>query len=552
MEIISVALAHPDIQQRIELKKQLFTDQTMEIAMEIEEPDEIIGQLKNNNVDLLLLSLEFADPEELLELVYEITGDFPQLEILILSQGMESNQLARRLLRAGAFDYIEQPFSEEELVAAVREIVEISRRRQKKLSEIVSGPGYGAKRQQIGKIISVFSTKGGVGRSLLAVNLACALRKLTESRVILVDLDLQFGDDAILMDMKPTTMIDTLARDCKQEEYINFDLVDDYIYTHESTGVDLLAAPSRPEQAEYVEADDVVKILEVLERHYDYVVIDTSTHISEPVMVAMEKADIILLLLTLELPTIKNGRLMLELMDNLGLSKQNVRIVMNRDVPDSELQVEEVEEALGKEIIGCLPSQGNVVMPSIDMGNPVVDSHPESQFSKQLFDLGRTIIADYFEQPEFLIEESSKTDQSPSNLPPIENRILAGLVDYSLVFICMLLFLIPGVLGLIFLEPPVNLLVGMLGIFSSILPPVLYFTFFHSGGQTPGEKLMGLSLAVSDQSEISLGVAFTRSVALFFSVIPFGLGFFWAFFDEQQRTWHDILAKTRVENFHSN
>jgi len=545
LDTVSVALAHPDLQQRIDLKKMLFEDPDLEILTEIEDFTECVSELKDHQPDLLLLSLELASAADLEELVREVVVEFPQLEILLLSPGGETDELARKLVRAGAFDYLNKPCDAEELVEAVVEIVETSRRRQEKLSEVVSGRSPG-KKTRPGKVISVFSTKGGVGRSLFAVNLACSFRKLTKKRVALVDLDLQFGDDAILMDMKPTTMIATLARDCKHEERVGYDLLENYMHTHEPSGVDLLPSPPRPEEAEYVEAEDVHKIVAALRRHYDYVIVDTSSHISEPMMVAVEESDLILLLLTLELPTIKNGKLMLELMENIGLSEDHIRIVMNRDVPDSELQVEEVEEALGRKIIGRVPSQGNLVMPSIDEGTPLVLSHPESDFARHLFELTEFLVEDYFDREEDLVVEEEDPLLDGGESPPLGQRIAAGVVDHAVAGILWLLLGLPALLSFMLLDQPLGLLIGFGGLLFSFLPPLLYFSLLHVGGQPLGKRLMGLRLSGPEDTPVLLGVSFLRALALLVSLLPLGLGYLWILIDEKQRAWHDLIAGTTV------
>ncbi len=546
METVSIVLAHPDVQKRIDIKKMLFHDQAMEVAAELEEPAECLASLREHQPDLFVLSLGLGTEEEVLNLVKQAAIEFPQLEILLLVPDMEATEQAQKLVRAGAYDYLVQPLEADELISAVKDIVSVSRQRQEKFSEIISGRSAGKTKRQ-GKVLSVFSTKGGVGRSLLAVNLACSFRKQTEKRVALVDLDLQFGDDAILMDMKPTTMIASLARDAKQEERVDAELLEDYMHTHEASGVELLSSPARPEEAEYVEADDVRKILQSLRRHYDYVIIDTSSHISDSVMAAVEESDIILLLLTLELPTIKNGKLMLDLMDSLGLSRENVRILMNRDVPDSELQVEEVEEALEEKMIGRLPSQGAVVMPSIDEGTPVVLSHPEAEFSQELFELTKNIVRDYFDREEDLVEEEEEESSvQAGELPTLDRRLFAGLIDRGLLFLVFVVLASLSVFSFQFLGGPLGTLVGIFSLFLCPLTAGGYYTYFNLSGQSPGKAMMNLKLIIPDQESIPLGVAFIRTLGLFLSMFPFGLGYLWALWDEKQQTWHDKLAGTIV------
>ncbi len=547
MDTISILLAVPGVDKRVELKKTLYEDQEMEVAGEVEDYEECLAEVRDTRPALLLLSLDLAPSADLKDLVEEIITEAPQTEIIVLAPGEEREQEAHRLIRRGVYDYLVEPVESEELIGLIRDTFEITRRRQEKLQEVMSGKAPGQS-ERAGRIISVFSTKGGVGRSLIAVNLACGLRKLTQKRVALVDLDLQFGDDAVLMDIKPTNMISTLARDCKEVESVDYDLLESYMHTHEPSGVDLLPSPGQPHEAEFVEETDVQKILRALRRHYHYIVIDTSTHISEPVIAAIESSDLVLLLLTLELPTIKNGKLMLDLMDELGLSRNLVKIVMNRDVPDSEIQLEEVEEALGEEIIGSLPSSGQIVMPSIDEGTPVLLSHPESDFSRSLLDLLRRIITEEFELEEELIVEETEGEDIPGqqNLPDPLERAGAGLIDYGITGLAWLVFIVAGVLAGFFIPGLPGVVLGAVIALLGGFVPLAYFTYFHADGQPPGKRMFNLKLIRTGEETVEPAVALGRTLASIVSALPLGLGFWWAFWDPAQQTWHDKMAGTYV------
>ncbi|MGM0380491.1 MAG: RDD family protein [bacterium] len=548
MDTISILIAVPGVDKRVELKKTLFEDKDMEVVGEVEDPEECLKEVRDKQPALLLLSLELAGSDELEGLVEDIINEAPQTEIIVLAPDEERESEAHGLIRQGVYDFLVEPVEAGELVDTVRDTFEVTRRRQEKLQEVISGRAPGQS-ERSGRIISVFSTKGGVGRSLIAVNLACGLRRLTSKRVALVDLDLQFGDDAVLLDIKPTNMISTLARDCKEVESVDYDLLDSYMHTHEQTGVDLLPSPGQPHEAEFVSEEDVQKILKALRRHYHYIIIDTSSHVSEPVISAIESSDLVLLLLTLELPTIKNGKLMLDLMDELGLSRNLVRIVMNRDVPNSEIQLEEVEEALGEDIIGSLPSAGQIVMPSIDEGVPVLVSHPESQFSNSLMGLLRKIVTDEFELEEEIVPEQSPEAEGAGvdiNLPDPLHRLGAGLIDYGITAASWAIFILLGVITSVFISGVPGVVLGVIiGLLGGFIP-LGYFTYFHADGQPPGKRLLNIKLIRPGEETVSPEVALGRTLASFVSALPLGLGFWWAFWDSAGQTWHDKIAGTYV------
>jgi pilus assembly protein CpaE len=544
MEEISLVLADADVERRIELKKALFKNPDIEIAGEVEDEDDCVATVKDEQPDLLILSIPFGDSDAA-ELVETVSVESPQTEIILIAEKMDDRDEARTLMRHGARDYIVRPVDEDELLQVLKEVVSVSRKRQEKLTQIMTGRASGQSTRP-GKMISVFSTKGGVGRSLIAVNLACAIRELTEKRVVVVDFDLQFGDDAILLDMTPTTSIGEMARDATDQESIDLELLERYTHTHESSGIDLLPAPPRPEEADYVSDSEARHILEALKRHYEYIIVDTSSQVTEPVIAALEQSDLVLLLLTLELPTIKNGKLMLELMESLGLDRDFVRIIMNRDQPGSEIQLKEVEDALEQEIIGGLPSEGDIVMPSIDKGVPVILSHPDSEFSGRMFELARTIIRDELDLEDELLEEEEDTSVQPAGGMPGEplevgQRLLSGLLDHAIGYGGWGLFFIPGVAIAIAWGTPAMTAVGTLLALSGALVPIVYLTYFHAMSQSVGLRVADARIVTSENQPPTLTGALTRTLVEL--VLP-GISHLFLFFDDQGQGLHDRIAGT--------
>jgi pilus assembly protein CpaE len=547
MENVTIVLADADVDRRIELKKMLFENSDMDVVGETETPDETIETVDEETPELLLLSYPLEDPDQTRNLVEELTVENPQLEILLIAEDMEESENARKLQRFGVRDTLVRPIESNELLDVIQDVINVSRRKKEKLTEMVTGESVSSDKRA-GKLISVFSTKGGVGRSLLATNLACMIRELTDKKVALIDLDLQFGDDAIMLDMTPTTAIGSLARDCEEESRIEYDLLERYLHTHEESGVDLIAAPPRPEEADYVQADATQKILDALKRFYHYVIVDTSSQVTEPVISSLENSDLILLLLTLELPTIKDGKLMLELIDDLGLSRDKVQIVMNRNKAGSEIELQEVEEALEQEVLGGLPSEGNLVMPSVNEGRPIVLSHPQADFSSQLRTLTRTLIADKLElEDELEVEESESTSSAQVDLPlaSIGSRATAGLIDYSLAYMVGWgMFILLGVMSSVFMEGSTGTLIGvLLGAVGSLVP-IGYFAL--SGEQSLGKQVMDLKIADQHGEPPEFGTILIRSVMAFFGFLLVGIGLIWTLLNQNRQGLHDLIADTYV------
>lgn len=550
MENITLVLADADVERRIELKKMLFQNPDMDVVGETEDHDETIEIVTSENPEVLLLSFPLEEGNNTAELVEELAVEAPQTEIILIAESMEESEQARELQRLGARDSLVRPLESDELLEVIQDVVSVARRKNEKLTEMMTGKTVTKEQQRPGKLITVFSTKGGVGRSLVSTNLACMIRKLTGKSVALVDLDLQFGDAAIMLDMTPTTMIASLARDCKEEDRVDYDLLERYMHEHEASGIDLLAAPPRPEEADYVQAAETRKILDALKRHYHYVIVDTSSQVTEPVIASLENSDLIVLLLTLELPTIKDGKLMLELIDDLGLSRDKVQVIMNRDIPNSEIELQEVEEALEQDVLGGLPSEGGVVMPSVNEGRPVILSHPESQFTQKLDTLTRQMIAEFLELEDELLEEEEQAGASGEvDLPlaDIGSRLAAGAVDFSLAYVVGLgMFVLLGFLLPNFIEgnagPLIGMVVGAFGVFV----PLGYYSFLDAGPQTLGNQMMGLEVVQENGNQLSFGTAFVRALLGLVGILIVFLGPLMTLLTQNRQGLHDIVAGSYV------
>jgi pilus assembly protein CpaE len=185
----------------------------------------------------------------------------------------------------------------------------------------------------------------------MAVNLGACLAKEFGSSVVIVDLDLQFGDVAVLLNLVPNQTIADLAAELN---HLDREFLESYLLCHGS-GVRVLAAPSQPEYAELVSAQLVEKVIELLQESYDYIIIDTPGLFTDPSMVALDCAQQIMFILSLDLPTLKNGKLGLEVLDSLH-HKDKVKVVLNRTTLELGISPQDVEMSLGVSLTAQLPS----------------------------------------------------------------------------------------------------------------------------------------------------------------------------------------------------
>ncbi|MCW2760015.1 MAG: hypothetical protein JWR85_216 [Marmoricola sp.] len=241
--------------------------------------------------------------------------------------------------------------------------------------EAIHGPTNPGERD--GKVFTVFSPKGGVGKTTMSVNLSVALAR-TRAEVCVVDLDLAFGDVAITMQVIPEHTI----TDAAESDDLDFTLLQKLLTRHES-GITILAAPTHPEGRDLVTASLARRVIQTLRRNFDYVVIDTPPGFDDQVLGAFDETDECVVVATLDVPTIKNTKVAMETLDLLHLVPNNRHLVLNRADEEVGLSLANVEEILGMTVEVSLPSS-TAVASATNHGRPIVLSKPDHPVSKAI------------------------------------------------------------------------------------------------------------------------------------------------------------------------
>jgi pilus assembly protein CpaE len=310
----------------------------------------------------------------------KLAADVPTAAVIMMSVQGEADYLRRSML-AGAREFLVKPFSSDELTASIRQVWS---REKEKLSryapvavtsqEISNGSGEPA------SVVAVFSPKGGVGRTTVSVNLAVAAAQ-TGKRVALVDASFQFGDVGVLLNLNPRNKsIADLAGELQAGEAESLDA---FMITH-SSGVKVLLAPPSPEQAELIGASSVKKVLQGLRGMFDLVVVDCPSSFNEPTLAVLDEADLILTLLTLEITSVKNMRLFLEVCEQLGYGPEKIRLVLNRADSTLGIRVADVEHSIGRKVDHTIVSDGRSVVYALNRGVPFFLSNREAQVSQDI------------------------------------------------------------------------------------------------------------------------------------------------------------------------
>lgn len=350
----------------------LHFEPRIEVVGEARDGEEAVKKAEKLRPDIILMDINMPVLDGIAA-TETISLRVPGSAIIIMSVQGEQEYL-RRAMAAGAREYIIKPFTSDELTATIYRVYEMEKKRQLHAQGALL-PG----RRSEAQVITIFSTKGGVGKTTLAVNLGVCLVRDFGYSVVLLDLDLQFGDVAVMLNLMPRQTISDLAAEFQQ---LDGELLESYLTKH-SSGLRVLAAPSRPEYAELVTAPLVEKVINLLKTRYDYILIDTPGIFTDPSLVALDYAHLILLVSSLDLPTLKNVKLGLEVLESLH-HKDKVRVVLNRATPEMGIGPGDVEKVLEFPLTSQIPSDGRLVVGAVNKGVPFILSHPQSRVAESL------------------------------------------------------------------------------------------------------------------------------------------------------------------------
>lgn len=345
--------------------KELFEGR-LPVARSIEEASQII---ESGDVRMILLGPSFTD-EEAMEEIRSLHNQDPALILMLVAEEVTAD-LLRRGMRVGLAEVIDAPLEEAKIESAIEQFAHDVLKRQS-----VARPEAPAQ-QEKGRIITVMSAKGGSGKTVLATNLALLLNRLPDTKVCLVDADLQFGDVCLVLQLEPRF---TMVNASHELHHLDAELLDSLLTEHPS-GLKVLAAPLEPAFADDITTAGLMQMLDILRENYDYIVVDTASLLDELILSLIEKSDDVLMFVDMDLPSVKNAKLALETLRLLKFSTAKVRLIMNRSNSKAKLDTKEIEGALKMEISASIPSDASVAA-SVNEGRPVVETEPKSKVAK--------------------------------------------------------------------------------------------------------------------------------------------------------------------------
>lgn len=379
MDKIRVIVVDDIDETRKNIKALLSFEKKIDVIGEAKDGKEAIFMAKESRPDIVLMDINMPVMDGI-KATHEITASCPETVVIIMSVQGEQEYL-KKAMGAGARQYLVKPFTSEELISVVVETHSLESKRKQSISK------PDAEEEIKAKVITVFSTKGGVGKTTIASNLAVSLARTTKKNVAVVDLDLQFGDVAIMLNVSVKNTISDIVKDFN---LLDSETIDDYLSSHFS-GVKVLPAPIKPEYAEFVTAEHIQKIIKMLKQKYHYIIVDTPASFNEVILTVLDVSDKILMVSTLDLPTIKNIKSGLEIMKSLHYSQNKVSIILNKASENYGIKFKDFEETLKYPIWVNIPEDSTTVITSANKGFPFVMTRTETKVARAIIDISRKI-----------------------------------------------------------------------------------------------------------------------------------------------------------------
>jgi pilus assembly protein CpaE len=377
---------------RENLRKLLFFESDIDVVGAATNGEEGIQMSVELQPDIVLMDINMPGVDGITA-SERITQQVPFAQIIMMSVQGESDYLRRSML-AGAREFLIKPFSSDELVSSIRRVYQLGTTRRQALPTIQVptdvDDSEDSPREQ-GKIITVFSAKGGVGCSSIAVNVAIALQQNASAKVALVDANLQFGDVGVLLNLYASRTIVDLATNADE---LDDELINDILISH-SSGIKALLAPPRPEDADMVSPTFLVEMLERLRTIFDMVIVDTGSVLDETVLSVLDASDKIVVVTTPEIPAIKDAKLFFEITEALEYERERILFVLNKEDKRINIRAEDIEANIKYRIEGRLPLDERVATTAVNQGIPFVLGSRSSHLSQEIVTLSNQLVRSF-------------------------------------------------------------------------------------------------------------------------------------------------------------
>jgi pilus assembly protein CpaE len=388
-ESIRVLVVDDIAETREHIAKLLSFEADMELVGTAAAGSEAIDVAARVQPDVVLMDVNMPGMDGI-ETSERMARTAPGAAVVMMSVQNEAEYLRRSML-AGAREFLVKPFTSDELFGSVRQVH--NRQKETRLARIPVGPGIGldgaGRPERRGRVVAVFSPKGGVGRTTLAVNLAIAGATDLHQSVALVDANFQFGDVGLLMNVSPsnaTTIADILPE--LGEGHV--DAIDSALIEHDS-GVRVLLPPPSPEMAELITADHMRRILARLRQRHDLVVVDCFSQLLDPTLTILDAADDVLTVVTFDLMSIKDTRVFFGVAERLGYADEKIRVVLNKADSAHNITIADLEGSIGRKVDFTIGSDARTAVHALNHGQPFAAANGNAQISRDIIAIARAV-----------------------------------------------------------------------------------------------------------------------------------------------------------------
>lgn len=397
-DTIRVLIVDDIAETRENIRKLLQFETDIAVVGAARSGEEALQVAPEVEPDVVLMDINLPDMDGI-SVTESLLKEVPYAQVIMLSVQSEADYM-RQAMRAGARDFIAKPPSSEELIRAIRDVSEDARRIKEELKApppmpVATGSYPGGTGPLVGKQLAIYSAKGGVGCTTLATNLALGLHT-EDTPTVLVDGSFQFGDVSVFLNLQvKNSIVDLAAR----ADELDPDYVGDVLMTHES-GLKVLSAPPRPEMADEVRADQVRKVLQYLKRNFVYVVVDTSSTIDDITLAILDTSELLVTVATPDIPSIKNVRLLFDLLSVLQYPREQTIFVLNKVDRKTGISPDAISENLKRPVEGEIPLDERTINASINRGVPVILGDKGKVPARNILDLLGTIRQKLVAEPE--------------------------------------------------------------------------------------------------------------------------------------------------------
>ena len=404
-EKIRVLVVDDIAETRENIRKLLQFEPDIDVVAMARTGKEALQLARETRPNVILMDINMPDMDGI-QATRLISRDVPSAQIVMVSVQQDTDYLRQAML-AGARDFLSKPPSADELINAIRRLGEMSRTVEEKEKRIIvpETPAGGGKRGGAvdGKIVVVFSPKGGAGCTTIAANLAVALQS-DEVKVVVVDANIQFGDVHVLLSLKSKYSLVSIV---SQAEEIDEAFLQNVLTAHPS-GVKVLLGPPTPEDAELVLAPQLRKLLEELRHQFNYVIVDTASVLREQELSVLDVADRILLIATPDIPTLANVKKFFDLSEKLEYPKDKIMLVLNRMDRRWRISPQSIEERFKHPVKAQIAFDDRVVIESINSGVPFVSANKNAPPAQGIFELVQKL------KEEFAPKEAPADKKTPA------------------------------------------------------------------------------------------------------------------------------------------